>query len=63
MSDAERLFPLRLGFFASHEGSNLQSILDACRAGTLAAEPRKNGFFAKSMNSTLKLCAKSQREK
>jgi phosphoribosylglycinamide formyltransferase-1 len=32
--------PLRLGFFASHEGSNLQAILDACRAGTLAAEPR-----------------------
>ncbi len=40
MSDAERLFPLRLGFFASHEGSNLQAILDACRNGTLPAEPR-----------------------
>ncbi len=30
---------LRLGFFASHEGSNMQAILDACRDGTLAAEP------------------------
>ena len=31
---------LRLCLFASHGGSNLQAILDACRAGTLAAEPR-----------------------
>ncbi len=31
---------LRLGFLASHGGSNLQAILDACRTGRLEAEPR-----------------------
>ena len=31
---------LRLGFLASHGGSNVQAILDACRAGRLDAEPR-----------------------
>jgi phosphoribosylglycinamide formyltransferase-1 len=31
---------LRLGFLASHDGSNLQAILDACSAGVLVAEPR-----------------------
>lgn len=30
---------LKLGFLASHTGSNMQAIIDACRAGTLAAEP------------------------
>jgi phosphoribosylglycinamide formyltransferase-1 len=30
---------LRLGFLASHEGSNVQAILDACREGRLDAEP------------------------
>jgi phosphoribosylglycinamide formyltransferase 1 len=30
---------LRLGFLASHGGSNMQAILDACRDGRLAAEP------------------------
>jgi phosphoribosylglycinamide formyltransferase-1 len=30
---------LRLGFLASHGGSNAQAIIDACRAGTLDAEP------------------------
>jgi phosphoribosylglycinamide formyltransferase-1 len=30
---------LRLGFLASHGGSNVQAILDACREGRLAAEP------------------------
>lgn len=34
------LSPLRLGFLASHGGSNLQAILDAIAAGTLPAEPR-----------------------
>jgi phosphoribosylglycinamide formyltransferase-1 len=29
---------LRLGFLASHVGSNLQAIIDACSAGRLAAE-------------------------
>ena len=31
---------LRLGFLASHGGSNVQAIVDACRAGELRAEPR-----------------------
>ena len=30
---------LRLGFLASHAGSNVQAILDACREGRLDAEP------------------------
>lgn len=29
----------RLGFLASHRGSNMQAILDACRAGRIAADP------------------------
>ncbi len=29
----------RLGFLASHRGSNMQSIIDACRQGRLAATP------------------------
>lgn len=31
---------LRLGFFASHGGTNMQAIIDACKAGRLQAEPR-----------------------
>jgi phosphoribosylglycinamide formyltransferase-1 len=31
---------LRLGFLASHGGSNVQAILDACSEGRLDAEPR-----------------------
>lgn len=31
---------MRLGFLASHGGSNVQAIIDACRAGELRAEPR-----------------------
>jgi phosphoribosylglycinamide formyltransferase-1 len=31
---------LRLGFLASHVGSNLQAIIDACHAGRLAADLR-----------------------
>ena len=30
---------LKLGFLTSHTGSNMQAIIDACTAGTLAAEP------------------------
>ena len=30
---------LKLGFLASHTGSNMQAIIDACPAGTLAAVP------------------------
>ncbi len=31
---------LRLGFLASHGGSNVQAIVDACKGGDLDAEPR-----------------------
>ena len=31
---------LRLGFLASHGGSNVQAIIDACRSGRLRASPR-----------------------
>jgi phosphoribosylglycinamide formyltransferase 1 len=37
MVRAER--PWRLGFLASHGGSNMQAILDACAAGRIAAVP------------------------
>jgi len=30
---------LRLGFLASHGGSNMQAIIDACKDGRLHAEP------------------------
>lgn len=30
---------LRLGFLASHNGSNMQAIIDACKTGRLAARP------------------------
>ena len=30
---------MKLGFLASHRGSNMQSIIDACNAGTLDATP------------------------
>ncbi len=35
-----KAFPLRLGFLASHGGSNLQAILDAIAGGRLPVEPR-----------------------
>lgn len=30
---------MNLGFLASHNGSNMQAVIDACRAGGLAASP------------------------
>lgn len=30
---------MRLGFLASHQGTNMQAVLDACRSGALAMEP------------------------
>lgn len=30
---------MKLGFLASHNGSNMQAILDGCRSGAIAAEP------------------------
>jgi phosphoribosylglycinamide formyltransferase-1 len=36
----ESVVELKLGFLASHEGSNMQAIIDACMSGRLEAEPR-----------------------
>ena len=30
---------MRLGFLASHRGSNMQAVLDACESGSLSATP------------------------
>lgn len=30
---------MKLAFFASHRGTNMQAVLDACKSGELAAEP------------------------
>jgi phosphoribosylglycinamide formyltransferase-1 len=30
---------MRIGFLASHRGSNMQAVVDACKAGRLSAEP------------------------
>jgi len=30
---------MNIGFMASHRGSNMQSVVEACQAGTLAAKP------------------------
>lgn len=30
---------MRLGFLASHNGSNMQAIIDACRSGAITAQP------------------------
>ena len=30
---------MRLGFLASHRGSNMQAVLDACESGSLSAMP------------------------
>lgn len=35
----ERMGTLHLGFLASHGGSNMQAIIDACKAGRLRAKP------------------------
>ena len=49
---------LRLGFLASHGGSNVQAIVDACRAGELHAEPR----VAISNNSRSEVLRRAARE-
>lgn len=33
------MVPLNLGFFASHDGTNMQAIIDACKKGQLNAKP------------------------
>ncbi len=49
---------LRLGFLASHGGSNMQAIVDACRDGRLAAEPA----VVISNNSDSNTLARARRE-
>jgi phosphoribosylglycinamide formyltransferase-1 len=49
---------LKLGFLASHAGSNMQAVVAACRAGTLVAEPRA----AVSNNSRSGALAKARAE-
>ncbi len=34
-----KMIDLRLGFIASHEGTNMQAIVDACKSGKLNAKP------------------------
>lgn len=31
--------PMNLGFFASHGGSNMQAVIEACKCGRLNAKP------------------------
>ncbi|MEW6751909.1 MAG: phosphoribosylglycinamide formyltransferase [Candidatus Latescibacterota bacterium] len=49
---------LRLGFLASHGGTNMQAIIDACREGRLQAEPR----VAISNNSNSGALERARRE-
>ncbi|MBN2386200.1 MAG: phosphoribosylglycinamide formyltransferase [Anaerolineales bacterium] len=49
---------LNLGFFASHRGSNMQAVLDACGAGDLAARP----CLVISNNSESEALARAERE-
>ena len=49
---------LKLGFLASHAGSNMQAVVAACRAGALVAEPRA----AVSNNSRSGALAKARAE-
>ena len=49
---------LRLGFLASHNGTNVQAIVDACRKGLLQAEPR----VVISNNSGAEVLERARRE-
>ena len=49
---------LRLGFLASHNGTNVQAIIDACRKGLLQAEPR----VVISNNSDAEVLERARRE-
>jgi phosphoribosylglycinamide formyltransferase-1 len=49
---------MKLGFFASHNGSNMQAVLDACRMGQLKAEPA----VVISNNSDAEALARAKRE-
>jgi len=39
MNTMDTQFRARIGFLASHSGSNMQSIIDACKSGRLQADP------------------------
>lgn len=49
---------MNLGFFASHRGSNMQSVIDACMAGQLTAKP----CVVISNNSASEALARARRE-
>lgn len=49
---------MKLAFFASHRGTNMQAMLDACKAGILAAQP----CVVISNNSDSEALARAQRE-
>src|SRR5215475_6682806 len=49
---------LRLGMLASHGGTNVQSVVHACAAGTLAAEPAL--IISNNRNSAVLEFARSQ---
>jgi phosphoribosylglycinamide formyltransferase-1 len=49
---------MKLAFFASHRGTNMQAVLDACKAGILAAQP----CVVISNNSDAEALARAQRE-
>jgi phosphoribosylglycinamide formyltransferase-1 len=49
---------MNLGFFASHHGTNMQAVIDACNAGILAAKP----CLVISNNSESEALARARRE-
>lgn len=49
---------MKLAFFASHRGTNMQAVLDACKAGVLAAQP----CLVISNNSDSEALTRAQRE-
>ncbi len=49
---------MNLGFFASHRGTNMQSVIDACKSGELSAKP----CVVISNNSDSEALARARRE-
>ena len=54
---------MKLGFLASHNGSNMQAIIDACKSGALQATPAvvisnnaKSGALARAMQESIPHC-------
>jgi phosphoribosylglycinamide formyltransferase-1 len=50
---------MNLGFFASHRGTNMQSVIDACNSGVLAAKP----CLVISNNSESEALTRARRER